>query len=398
MIDEIQNTSNLRIKRVSLDFKRSLFLKFPWKNRMTGIIGTRGVGKTTMILQYLKENYQSSKEAVYASLDDLFFTNNTLLEYADYFSKHGGKYLFLDEVHKYPNWSQELKNIYDRYPDLNIVFTSSSALDIHKGSHDLSRRTLIYKLPGLSFREYIEFNEHIKFPVVSIKDLFNRHLEIADGLNEKIKPIPLFEQYMKTGYYPYYIEDIEGYYQRIKASVNRVIETDLPAIHNIEFYSVMKLKKLLVILASMVPFKPNIEKLSGQIGTTRDTLLRFLYYLDKAGLIKLVTTNPFGINYLNKPDKIFLDNANLFYALNPESVNAGSLRETFFVNQTAYSSSVTIHQKADFLVDKKYTVEVGGSSKTKKQISGIENSFIAADNLEYGAFNKIPLWLFGFLY
>ena len=383
---------------VSLEFKRSLYNHFPWEQRLTGIVGGRGVGKTTLILQYIKEKYADSDEAIYISMDNLYFSKTSLLNFTDDFYKLGGKYLFIDEVHKYPNWSQELKNIYDTYPELTVTFTSSSALDIHKGSHDLSRRALIKTLPGLSMREYIQLFYGKPLNAYAIDELIENHMEISLEINDHIKPVKVFNEYLSKGYYPFIMEDPTGYYQRINNAITTTIENDIHILYNIDLSSVLKLKKLMVILASMSPFKPNIEKLAKQLESTRDSVLKYLYYLHKARLINLVGTDPVGINYMNKPDKIYLENPNLSYALNEENINTGTLRETFALNQLMNTTNVCTHDKGDFYVNRKYTFEIGGKRKTAQQIKGLENAYILADNIEYGQFNRIPLWLLGFLY
>lgn len=397
-MESIINNSGILINRVSLKFKRNLYYKLPWEQRLTGIIGGRGVGKTTLILQYMKEHYQGSDEAIYASLDHLYFSKETLVDFVDEFYKLGGKHLFLDEVHKYPNWSQELKNIYDSYPDLKVTFTSSSALDVYKGSYDLTRRALLNTLPGLSLREYLQLFYEIDIEPYAIDQIFDDHLKIAQEINQVIKPIKVYKDYLSKGYYPFLIEDAKGYYQRINNAINATIENDIHSIYNIDISSIQKLKKLLVILASMAPYKPNIENLAKQIGSTRDTLLKYFYYLHKAKLINLVNIDPIGINYMNKPDKIYLENPNLSYVLNPENINIGTARETFILNQLVNTCNVTLHEKGDFLINKKYIVEIGGKNKTNKQIAGLKNAYIVSDNIEFGYLNRIPLWLFGFLY
>lgn len=397
-MDSIISNSRILVNRVSLEFKRSLYYTFSWDQRLTGIIGGRGVGKTTLILQYMKEHYQNSDEAIYASLDNLYFSKKPLIDFVDEFYKLGGKHLLLDEVHKYPNWSQELKNIYDSYPDLRVTFTSSSALDVYKGSHDLTRRALLSTLTGLSLREYLKLFYKIAIDSYTIDQIFNDHVKIAQDINQLIKPIKIYKEYLSKGYYPFLIEDTKGYYQRINNAINATIENDIHSIYNIDLSSILKLKKLLVILASMAPYKPNIENLAKQIGSTRDTLLKYFDYLHKAKLINLVNIDPIGINYMNKPDKIYLENPNLSYVLNPENINIGTARETFILNQLINTCSVTLHNKGDFLIDKKYIVEVGGKNKLNKQIAGLENAYIVSDDIEFGQFNRIPLWLFGFLY
>lgn len=339
-----------------------------------------------------------STEALYVSLDDVYFSENKLVYFAEDFYRKGGNYLFLDEVHKYPNWSQELKNIYDNLPNLKIVFTSSSALDIYKGSHDLSRRALVYHLPGLSFREFIELKYNIQLPVITLEDVLTREPENTWNYLEKIRPLKILPEYLKYGVYPFFIESEGTYLERLLATVNLVTETDLPPVYHLDYYSVQKIKAMLAIISGIVPFKPNIKKLAEQAGTTRDSLLKYLFYLEKAQIVKRLTKNTKGINFLNKPDKLYLDNTNLMYALANNQPETGTIRETFFLHQLSVNHQVYYPEKGDFLVDNKYLFEVGGRNKTGKQIAGMDNAWIITDNIEYRIGNKIPLWLFGFLY
>jgi predicted AAA+ superfamily ATPase len=376
-----------------------LWHEINWGNRLIAITGARGVGKTTLLLQYIKDIFKTDIENIlYVSLDNLYFSKTTLSDFADEFVKRGGKYLFLDEVHKYPNWSLEIKNIYDNYPELFIVFTGSSALDILKGKGDLSRRVVTYKMNGLSFREFLTFKYRLIFPVYSLKDIIENATEICNAINTTIKPIKYFEEYLKTGYYPYFIEGEDDYYQRIEQTINQIIETDLPTIENIDFTAIHNIRKLLVVIAEVVPFKPNILKLSKQIGINRDTFVKYLHWLARADLLLLLETDTHGTSKLNKPEKVFLNNPNLIYTLTQSVTNTGSLRETFFYNQLKVKHKVLYSNIGDFLVDNKFIFEIGGKNKTNRQIPGIDNAYIAADNIEYAYKNTLPIWLFGFLY
>lgn len=397
-MQRLKRISDIRIKRISLSFKRYLFSEINWNDRLIGISGARGTGKTTMLLQQLKQKALNSDEAIFVSLDDIYFANNHLVYFAEDFVSHGGKFLFIDEIHKYPNWSQELKNIYDNLPELRIVFTSSSALDIFRGKYDLSRRALVYTLKGLSFREYIEFSHKIIIKPLSLDEILNSSFDYIYKINKIEKPLKLFGKYLQYGYYPFFIESGTSYAIKILETINTVLESDLPNIFNIDRSSVIKLKKFVYLLASMFPFKPNILKLSEKLEVTRPTLLRFLELLDRANIISLLTADTYGINYLVKPEKIFLENTNLMYAFEPDRINIGTLRETFFFNQLNVKHKLSYPKQGDFLVDNKYLFEIGGKNKTNKQIAGIKNAYIAADNIEYRYENKIPLWLFGFLY
>jgi predicted AAA+ superfamily ATPase len=397
-MERLKQISESRLQQVHTGFTRFLMDKIHWEDRMIGISGARGAGKTTLILQYMKSNLPVDTEAVYVSLDDIYFAGNPLVYFADEFYRKGGEYLFLDEVHKYPDWSRELKNIYDNLPGLKIIFTSSSALDIYKGGYDLSRRAVVYNLPGLSFREFIELRYLLKLPVYSLEEILHKPKGIVPGIVGKIKPLKFFEEYLKFGYYPFFIESERNYSGHLINILNLILESDVPTIFNIDYYSVMKIKKMLVVLSRIVPYRPNIEKLARQAGTTRDTLLKYLYYLEKAEVVKWLTKDTFGINYLNKPDKIYLNNTNLMYALNSEKPDKGTLRETFMLNQLFVKHKVTYPESGGFLVDGKYLIEVGGPSKNGKQLASQKDGFIAADDIDFPDGRKIPLWLFGFLF
>ncbi len=390
--------SNNAINNVPTEFERYLVNEIDWEQRMIAVSGARGSGKTILLLQQMKKVTAEGKKTLYVSLDDVYFTENKLIYFAEEFSQNGGEYLFLDEVHKYSNWSQELKNIYDSVFDLKIIFTSSSALEIHRGSHDLSRRALIYNLAGLSFREYISFKHKIVFPILNLNDILENNANLTSSIVSNIKIIPIFKDYVKEGYYPFFNELKSNYLKQLSTTINLVIESDLPAIHKIDFSSILKLKRLVAIISRIAPYTPNIEKLASQIETTRPTLLKYLYYLDKAQIIKILGRDSIGINYLNKPDKVYLSNPNLAYTFGEDSVDIGNLRETFFLNQLSVKHSVTYPKQGDFLIDNKYLFEVGGKSKTQKQIAGIKDSYIVSDDIEYGYMNKLPLWFFGFLY
>lgn len=396
-MERLFRISNEAKRRVSTRFHRFLYDEIDWDNRLIGISGARGSGKTIMMLQRLKEVAQDAL-SLYATMDDVYFTENRLVYFADEFAKQGGQYLFLDEVHKYPNWSQELKNIYDFHPNLKIVFSSSSILEIFKGSHDLSRRALVFNLPGMSFREYLLLVHKIDIAAISVEHLLEEHDAFSSHVLSLIKPIPLFNQYLKAGYYPFVIDTGKNYLRQLMNTINTVLEVDLPAIHHIDYHSSLKVKKLLSIIAHIVPYKPNIEKLARQTNLTRPTLLKYLAYLDKAQILKLLSTDTIGINYLNKPEKVYLQNTNIAYALANLHADKGNLRETFFLNQLSLQHHVTYPKQGDFLVDGKYLFEVGGKNKTGEQIKSLDNAYIAADDIEYGFRNKIPLWMFGFLY
>jgi predicted AAA+ superfamily ATPase len=397
-MEKLIEKSLSKTNRVSLSFNRYLLNEIDWDNRLIGIKGARGTGKTTLMLQRLRAKYHNNNSAVYISMDDIYFSANSMAGFADNFVKNGGKFLFIDEVHKYQGWSRELKNIYDDYPELSIVFTSSSALEIYKGEADLSRRALVYNLNELSLREYAILVHKIEIPAVSLSDILTKQNEIAGSINQLIKPIALFNEYNRFGAYPFIAEGKTKYYERLETIVNMIIENDLPSIVEIEYQTILKIKKLLYVLAGIVPYKPNIAELSRKIGTSRDLLSRYLELLDKANLIKQLHSGSKSISYMAKPEKIYLNNSTLMYALNISNANSGTIRETFFMNQLSCRHKLLYPKSGDFIVDNKYVFEIGGQNKTKAQIRGVDDSFIAADDIEYGYQNRIPLWLFGFLY
>ena len=390
-------TYHRRLQVVDTKFKRSLYSRINWNVRLIGIRGARGVGKTTMLLQRIKEAFPRFNEAMYVSLDNLWFNNNSLEDLVEYLYTHGVHNIFLDEVHKYPNWSALLKNFYDNYPDLNIVYTGSAMLAIDNSKVDLSRRQSLYTLKGLSFREYFEYEFGVKHEIIKFQDLLENHTTQAMRITSQCKILKQFEDYLKHGYYPYYKEVGEDYYQRVEEVINLVIESDMPVAADVTFSTIQKIKKLLMVITQNVPLEPNIAKLTAQLETTRDQCLKMLYLLDKADLLYLLTDKLKDYKHLNNPKKIYLNNTNLMYALSA-NVSEGNLRETFFANQLTSIGSVVMPRQGDFFIDDKYIFEVGGSSKTFAQIADLPNSYLAIDDIEIGNGNRIPLWMFGFLY
>ncbi len=377
------------LQNTTTEFKRYLYEEISWKSRMVGIIGPRGVGKTTMILQYIKENL-GSKQALYVSADDMYFGEKRLIDLVDVFYKNAGQYLFIDEIHKYANWSQELKNIYDSYPDLKVVFTGSSVLDILKGSADLSRRALIYKLQGLSFREYLNFFHNKKIESFSFEQIINgeHSLDIKH-------PLPLFNDYLQRGYYPFGIENELSL--RLGQIVVQTLETDIPQYVNMNVSTSRKLKRLLLIISESVPFKPNLSKIAELISVSRNSLDDYFAYMEKAGLISQLRNDTRGIRGLGKVDKVYLDNTNLIFSLAGDKLNIGNVRETFFINQMRVKNDVISSKNADFVI-KGYTFEIGGKNKQQKQIEQDGKSYIVKDDIEFGYMNVIPLWAFGLNY
>ncbi|HOW26294.1 MAG TPA: AAA family ATPase [Bacteroidales bacterium] len=382
---------------VKVDFVRKIIEKFDQPDRMIGIKGPRGVGKTTLLLQYLRLKLED-KIALYISLDDLYFTENSFLDTADSFVKNGGTVLLVDEVHHYENWAKELKNAYDRYPELKIIFTGSSMLRMESSRGDLSRRAVIYPIQGLSLREYIRFTGGPEFPVLRLQQILHNHRTLAETVWSRIKPIQKFNEYLQYGYFPFASENIATYHLRLKEIINIVMETDLPYMAEIEYSKIDKVKQLLYIISQSVPFKPNMIKLAERTGIARNTLKNYLRYLAEAGLIHLLYSSSKGISLLTKPEKIYMANPNLLFALAAAQADKGNLRETFFINQLSVDHDVQYPQQGDFLVDDKYIFEVGGRNKKLSQIKGLTDAYLALDDIESGLANHIPLWLFGFLY
>ncbi len=397
-MDKLRKYHNRLINDTDLSNYRYNMDSLPWSEKLLGIKGLRGIGKTTLLLQFIKKQYGLSDKALYVSLDDLYFTENKLIDLVEDFTALGGEHLFVDEVHKYPNWSIELKNIYDYYKNLKVVFTGSSLLEILNSRSDLSRRALVFQMKGMSFREYINFYYNTQFDVITLEDIIENHVELAFAIGSKIKPLKYFPEYLKQGYFPFYDGNAENYRRRLQEILNMIIEIELPMLRNTNVSIIPKIKQLLYIIAMNVPFQPNISALASKISVTRTTILEYLNYLSDAQVLSSIYKKSVGVSLLQKPDKLYLENTNYSYAIGFIKPNMGNLRETFFQNQLSESHKVNIAEKGDFIIDQKYTFEIGGKSKDYSQIANLENSYIAADNMEFGIGNKIPLWLFGFLY
>lgn len=388
-----------KLHATNTTFVRGIMGEINWNSRLIGIKGARGIGKTTLLLQYIKLNLSHETEnTLYVTLDNIWFSNHSLIDLVDYFVKRGGKNLFLDEVHKYPNWSQELKNIYDDFPMLKVVFTGSSLLEILNARADLSRRASVYYMQGLSFREYLSIETGIQLETHSLEALLKNHLQIAEAIGSKLKPLHYFENYLKTGYYPFYKEDPDWYFISLHEIINLMLEIELPQLRGVDLAYIHKIKQLLLIISESVPFVPNVSKLSEKIGINRTTLLLYLHYLEEIGLTLNLFKASGGMSKLQKPDKIFLENTNLMMALSPKFANVGNMRETFFANQLSNKHKISYALQGDFLVDGIFIFEIGGKNKNTKQLKNLDDAFVAADNLEFGFNNTIPLWLFGFLY
>lgn len=384
------DTQNRILRQANTSIKRYLYKQINWKNRLIAITGQRGTGKTTILIQRIKEA-ENSNEYLYISADSLFIYKLSLFEIALNFRNNGGKYLFIDEIHKYPSWSGEIKHIYDAIPDLNIVFTGSSILDIMKGYADLSRRAIHYTLQGLSFREYLLFETKVDFPTFTLDEII--HQKVTINLD---KPLFHFNNYLKKGFYPFYKE--EDFELKLMSVINTVLEVDLVQYLDLKPSTIAKLKKLLQIISESVPFKPNISKIADLTSISRSLLPEYFNYLERAGLITMLPSHTKGIQALGKPEKMYLSNTNLCHILvGNDNANIGNVRETFFASQLTSLHTLSIPKKGDFLVNE-LTFEIGGKNKTKSQIVDITNSYLVKDDIEVGYQNTIPLWHFGFVY
>lgn len=397
--DQIQDISRRRVQEASSDTERFLLEKIDWRDRLICITGSRGTGKTTLILQHMRKEFADNPDAaLYVSLDNLWFGTHSLSELVDTHYKNGGTHIFVDEVHYLKNWQQLLKNLYDDYRKLHIVYTGSSLLQIDADSGDLSRRQISYSLPGLSFREYLSFEGLGDFEAVTLSDLLKNHLKIARQMTENIHILKHFSAYLAKGYYPFYKEVYAGYEERLQQITNQILESDYPAVEAINYSTVQKIKKMLYILAQSCPQTPNMAELYRQLETDRNQGLKMLYTLDRANLLNLLPSEKSSLKNMARPDKIYCDNTNIMYSLT-EKVDTGTKRETFFLNQLKSAGHTVLYPKqGDFSVDDRYLFEVGGKKKSFEQIKDIDDSFLAVDDEEMGRRNRIPLWMFGLLY
>lgn len=397
-LDEILRIYNRRLQGTPEGFKRYLIDKIDWRDNLIAIKGAKGTGKTTMLLQHIKESFTDKDKALYLSLDNLWFETHSINDLIEYHYTHGGTHLFLDEVHYYPKWKTLIKNINDDYPGLHVVYTGSSMLKIDSGVADLSRRQLPYTLHGMSFREYLLYEGLAEMEPISLDLLLRDHRRIAeDILSNGMKILPAFGEYLRYGYYPFYKSVYSGFEIRLQQVVNHVLENDYPIIEGVEQSTIRKTKKMFMILAEQAPQTPNMSNLYNELETDRNQGLKMLYALEKAGLLALLSDKPKHIDKLSRPEKIFMDNSNLMYAY-AMAPNIGTVRETFFLSQLAVDHSVTYPAKGDFLVDGKYLFEVGGRKKSFEQIKDVADSYLAVDDTEIGHHNRIPLWMFGLLY
>ena len=392
------NKFHRKLRLTKTQFVRSAIDRINWGCRLIAIRGAKGVGKTTLMLQYMKIHHLDLPECIYVSLDDVYFSQHSFYDFVEIFYKKGGKRLFVDEVHKYPKWSIEVKNVYDDFPDLQVVISGSSLLNILNGDADLSRRCVPYEVQGLSFREYMQLCHNITLPVVSLDELLDKPQMICEKVNENCRPLAYFNTYLRHGYYPFILEGSVEYPLRVENIVEYVLNVELPQLCGVDVASVRTLKSLLAVLAENVPLKVDITKLSTMVGVSRPTLLGYLQALNRAKIVNLLYSDEEGVKRLQKPDKIYLENPNLMEVFKQSKTNPGTLRECFLVGQLKYGHKVEYTTHGDVLVDRKYTIEVGGKSKEGKQISSVQNGFIAADDIDENYENKIPLWAFGLLY
>ena len=390
-MEELYTTYRLLLDRTPLDFQRFLHDRINWKSRLVAILGSRGVGKSTLMLQHIKLE-ERIDETLYVLADDFYFTTHRLYDLALEFYQHGGKALFIDEIHKYRGWSVEIKNIYDKLPDLRVVYSGSSILDLEKGGSDLSRRKLEYHLPGLSFREYINLSQGCNLPAYSFEEILQGKVDYPSTLE---KPLKLFRQYVSEGYYPFFLEG--DYHQRLQGILKQIVDDDIPTFAEMTFPSRAKLRKLLYVLAQSVPFKPNYSKLEADLGISRNALPDFIEFLEKAGLVQSLRNKATGMKLLKKVEKLYLQNPNLAYALGATPPDVGSVRETLFLAWLKPFLPVTSSPISDFEVEGR-TFEIGGKNKGRQQLHDAAEGYVVKDDIEYAFRQTIPLWHFGFLY
>lgn len=398
-METLYNKHRLLISNTNLDIVREMMNTISWDRQLVGIRGSRGVGKTTLMRQYIKQRYGTrAGEALYCVMDSIYFTNHTLLDLAERFHQMGGKHLFLDEVHKYPTWIRELKEIIDLWPDMKVTFTGSSLLQILNADADLSRRVLSYEMAGLSFREYLHFYKGIKFPSYSLQEILTDADAICDAVCKECSPLALFNEYLRVGYYPFYDGNEVEYYSRLENVINFIIDQEMTLFCGVEPAYTRKLKAMLLYLSDNLPYEVNIAKLSSYLEINKTTVLSYLSFMHRAELVSLLYTDNKSVTKMQKPDKIYIHNPNMLCALGTQ-MNIGTLRECFVVNQLSHNHTVEYSKiNGDFKVDGKITFEVGGKEKSFEQIADIPDSYILADSIEFPIGKKLPLWLAGFLY
>ena len=396
MLEKLFEKSNQILKLQNYTYKRYFYHTIDFNDKMLGILGSRGVGKTTVIIQYLNSLELPKSKKLYFSADSIITSSLSLYDIANEFSKSGGKVIAIDEIHKYKDFEKELKEIYD-FLDLKVIFSGSSALQLEHKKADLSRRAVLYRVKGLSFREFLELKLNKKFERYTLDAILQNHIDIADSISTIIKPFEHFKEYLQYGYFPYYFENKQTYSLKLEESINTVIESDLPIIFNIEPLNIQRLKQLVSLICTSKPYELNITNLSKKIGINRNTLYQYIYYLSMGNIFMALKAKAKGDTIFSKPQKLYLNNPNLSFSY-CQSNEIGTLREQFFLNMLSQNHTVLYPKMGDFMVDEKYTFEICGKNKSFEQIKNIENSFVVADDIEIGFKNKIPLWLFGFLY
>ncbi len=396
MIKQLQLLSNQILTQKVPRYKRFLFDKIDFDERLIGILGSRGVGKTTILLQYL-HTIIKEKKTLYIMADHPIVVELGLFAIADEFQKKGGEVLIIDEIHKIKNFETDLKLIYDSFFSLNVLFTGSNAVAIDNAKADLSRRAVVHILPILSFREFLELETNETFEPIALKEILNNHTSYAIDIVSKIKPFAYFEEYLKNGAYPFYTTSKNSYVQKLLSSSMQILETDLPMIYTIDHDKINSLKKMMIMLCQSEPYDINISKLCGAVELNQRTLYKYLGILQAAGLIRILGAKSSGVSIISKPEKLYLDNTNLF-SIFCDAPKKGTIRETFFASALSFGHSLNYPKSGDFIVDEKYTFEVGGKDKSFKQLKNVKDGYVATDDIEIGVDNKIPLWLFGFLY
>lgn len=397
-MEEFFEYSDQQIDLVPRRFTRYLYQEINWKSRLIGIKGGRGTGKTTLLLQYLAGLEIEAPKVIYLSLDDLYFTTHTVVDAVTAIYKEGGNVIALDEVHKYPGWAREIKNLYDRYPKLQIIFTGSSVIDIAKEEGDLSRRAILYELNGLSYREYLHLAHDLRFNPIDLKMLLRTGGKLRDHFPKVFRPLRFFKDYLEHGFYPFFAEEPETFATRLKQVIRMTVEYDMAELKGFDVRNAKKLLQLLGIIAGSVPFKPNISKLADKTGIHRNSMVSYLHYLEQARLVHLLYPAGSSTSILQKPEKLMLHNTNLAWVLSSRKPEIGNVRETFMLSQFRTMHQVAYPSKGDLLVDNQFLFEVGGKNKSRKQIRNLEQAFLVLDDMEYPAAGRIPLWLFGFLY
>lgn len=396
MIEQLQLLSNQILAQKAPKYKRFLFDRIDFDERLIGVLGARGVGKTTLLLQYLHKIYQD-KKSLYIMADHPVVTQLGLFAIADEFQKKGGEVLIIDEIHKLKHFEIDLKLIYDSFFGLQVIFTGSNAVAIDNAKADLSRRAVVYRLPVLSFREFLELETDNQFDPISLEDILQNHVSITMDILQKVKPFAYFEEYLKSGAYPFYTASKNTYIQKLLSASMQILETDLPMIYTIDHDKINSLKKMMIMLCQSEPYDINISKLCGAVELNQRTLYRYLGILQSAGLIRILGAKSSGVSIISKPEKLYLDNSNLF-SIFCDSPKIGTIRETFFASQAAFEHSLSYPKSGDFILDEQYTFEIGGKDKNFKQLKDVKQGFVVSDDIEIGVDKKIPLWLFGFMY